>query len=258
MSRQSFPLPPDWAERSISIVLIGAGGTGSQLADQLASLEATLRQLGHPGFVVTIHDGDTVSASNIGRQRFTRADIGSNKATLIVHRVNAFYGLAWRAEPRHFDVKRDGLWGFDLVITAVDKASFRAELGARYRAERMKALWLDTGNGADRGNVLLGHLGQPAEGGQKLPNVFDLYPELAAMTAVDDDLPSCSAEEAIQRQSWPTNRTAAMIATELLWTLIRAGRIDTHGAFFSLAPMTIQPIAIDPEAWAFMGYSEAA
>lgn len=258
MTAQTFLLPAHWADRRIRIALIGAGGTGSQLADQLASLQATLSKLGHCGFDVTVFDGDAVSDSNVSRQRFTQSDIGANKAMLIVHRINAFYGLAWRAIPQHYRIdKKQRYLSFDLVITAVDLASFRAELGRTYSNEATQALWLDLGNGADSGQVVLGHLGRTAGAGLRLPNVFDLYPELASMEAVDREAPSCSTEEAIRRQSWPINRLAALTATELLWSLLRHGRIETHGAFFRLAPMTIQPLVIDPQAWSFLGYDVA-
>jgi PRTRC genetic system ThiF family protein len=221
-------------------------------------MEATLRLLGHPGFDVDVFDADAVSASNVARQRFTRSDIGTNKAVLVVHRINNFYGLNWRAIPKHFVVpgKNEHLT-YDLLISAVDLAGFRAALCKAYRGQRTSTLLLDLGNGPDLGQVVLGHLGEPFGGGLRLPNVFDLYPEIGDMEAVDREVPSCSAEEAISRQSWPVNRCAAMLASELLWTLFRHGRIETHGAFFRLNPMTVQPLAIDPDAWAFLGYDPA-
>jgi PRTRC genetic system ThiF family protein len=249
-----FTIPEVWMDRVVRILLVGAGGTGSQLCDQLASLEVTLRRLGHPGFDVKVLDADEVSASNVGRQRYTEADIGSPKAALMVHRINLFYGLDWEARVERYDPTAYHL-GYDLIVTAVDKAAFRAAMGRRHQDADGETLWLDTGNGATSGNVVIGHLAKPRRG-QRLPNVFDLFPELAGMTATDAEQPSCSTEEAIARQEWPVNRCAAQIATELLWTLFRHGRITTHGAFFQLNPMRVQPLAIDPEAWRFLGYED--
>ncbi|AVQ00247.1 PRTRC system ThiF family protein (plasmid) [Ahniella affigens] len=252
-----FRVPQHWMGSPISIMLVGAGGTGSQLADQLASMDCTLRRLGHPGLSVCIADGDCVSDSNVGRQRFTAQDIGCNKAVLLCHRINAFYQVDWEASPKHVDGRAmNGLARSDLVITAVDKASFRADLGSRFRNQTTRALWLDLGNGPDSGNVILGHLGKCQEGQARLPNVFDLFPELSRMHAVDAEMPSCSTEEAISRQSWPVNRVAAIAASDLLWSLLRHGRISTHGTFFRLNPMTMQPIMIDSDVWSFMGYKE--
>lgn len=72
---KTLPLPDNWIDRPVSIFLVGAGGTGSQLADALGSLQATLMALGHPGFNVAVFDPDTVSESvslsvrNIKRKR---------------------------------------------------------------------------------------------------------------------------------------------------------------------------------------------
>ena len=252
----TYKIPGKWLDHQVRVSIIGAGGTGSQIADQLASLQTTLQMLGHPGFDVTVYDGDRVSSSNIGRQRFTRSDIGGYKAPLLVNRINQFYGLDWQAMPRYFDPARGGN-GCDLLITAVDKAAFRAELGSRASEAYREGLWLDMGNGESTGNVVLGHLTWP-EGQSRLPNVFDLYPELANMQAVDDEAPSCSTEEAISRQSWPVNRMAAMLASEILWNLFRNGQITHHGAFFQLNPMCVQNLPVDPNVWAMMGYQAAA
>ena len=124
-------LPPHWADHRVSVHVIGAGGTGSALLDSVASLDATLRRLGHPGFALTIHDGDSVSASNIGRARYTPNDVGYNKAILSAHRFNAFHELDWTASPAN--AEPGDLEDADLVITCVDTARFRTALAAHYQ-----------------------------------------------------------------------------------------------------------------------------
>ena len=64
----------------VSVHIIGAGGTGSQVATNLARMDMALRALGHPGLHVTVFDPDTVSEANIGRQLFSESEIGLNKA----------------------------------------------------------------------------------------------------------------------------------------------------------------------------------
>lgn len=258
MNRE-FKMPSRWAERPVQVLLIGAGGTGSDLLVRLAKLHRQLIALGSPGLHVVVHDPDYVSETNVGRQHFSPSSIGLNKAIALVHSINLAYAVSWKAVPRAFDVIEnvDAVRGTDLVITAVDKAAFRTSLARAYRNWGSGTLWLDTGNGSDSGNVVLGHLGYRDKSEPRLPNVFDLWPELEAMEAKDDEAPSCSAEESIQRQSWPVNQTAALLAAEILWTLIRTGKLEYHGYTFSLRPMTTTPMAIDPAAWAFFGYDEA-
>lgn len=46
-------------QHPVTVNLIGAGGTGSQVLTCLARLDTALRGLGHPGLFVTLYDPDT-------------------------------------------------------------------------------------------------------------------------------------------------------------------------------------------------------
>ena len=48
-------------QHPVTVNLIGAGGTGSQVLTCLARLDTALRGLGHPGLFVTLYDPDTVT-----------------------------------------------------------------------------------------------------------------------------------------------------------------------------------------------------
>ena len=61
-------------QHPVTVNLIGAGGTGSQVLTCLARLDAALRGLGHPGLFVTLYDPDIVTEANIGRQLFGPSD----------------------------------------------------------------------------------------------------------------------------------------------------------------------------------------
>lgn len=52
----------------LTINLIGAGGTGSQVLTALARMNHALIELGHAGFIVKLWDDDKVSEANLGRQ----------------------------------------------------------------------------------------------------------------------------------------------------------------------------------------------
>lgn len=254
----TFYTPDRLIRGPVRVLLIGCGGTGSEVLDGLARMHFAMTALGHPGgLVVTAVDGDTVSASNIGRQRFSASDVGQNKAHVLVHRYNLFFGLNWAANDRYLDASRIGEIDnrYDLLVTCVDRASVRAEIGRLARRDiRNDILWLDFGNGSTRAQVVLGHLGRkttptPA---LRLPNVFDLYPELVA---VDDGTePSCSLAEALRSQDLFVNRFVADAGLGILWRLFRDGRLDYHGAFLDVACATCRPLATDPATWAFMGY----
>lgn len=235
-----IPLPDRWLDSRVSIAVVGAGGTGSQVVDQLASLNATMVALGHPGFDVTVFDPDTVSASNIGRQRFCSADIGRHKSDVLVHRVNLFHGLNWRSIADYFGDRRF----FDLVVGCADTVSAREvmqDCSARY--------WLDCGNSARSGHVILGEpLGRyqnHADERFRLPTWMDLFPGVTEAP----DAPSCSVEEAIRRQSWPVNHRAAQLACELLYCWFRHGRIDWHGCLFTVDPPSVSVLPVRADTW---------
>ena len=58
----------------VTVFVIGAGGTGSQVATNLARMSIALQALGHPGLHLTVFDPDTVTEANIGRQLFSESE----------------------------------------------------------------------------------------------------------------------------------------------------------------------------------------
>lgn len=253
----ALQIPETWLHRPVRVWLIGAGGTGSHLLGTLAALDHALRALGHPGGLhVTVFDPDRVRAANIARQAFWPGEIGQNKAETLVQRVNLALGLDWIAVPRRFDRRQIAEGACDLLITAVDRASVRADLGRQTRVFSHPIAypigWLDTGNDEREAQIVLGHWRAGADV-DWVPNVFQLYPELATL----DDAhraPSCSAAESLTRQALPINRLVADTALALLWRLFREGQLDTHGAFIDLATLSVRPLRADPQVWASFGW----
>ena len=86
----------------VTVFVIGAGGTGSQVITNLARMSMALQALGHPGLHVTVFDPDTVSQANIGRQLFSETELGLNKAVSLVTRINRFFGSVLSAAPQCF------------------------------------------------------------------------------------------------------------------------------------------------------------
>ena len=83
----------------LTVNLIGAGGTGSQVLTLLARMNHAFTELGHPGLQVRLWDGDTVSQANLGRQLFAHSELKLNKAVALINRVNGFFGTNWKAVP---------------------------------------------------------------------------------------------------------------------------------------------------------------
>lgn len=248
-------LPPRYVEELVSVDIVGCGGNGSQMLTGVARLDRALRALGHPGFVVNAWDPDTVSEANVGRQLFSPADVGLNKAAVLVHRLNAFYGLDWASNSTRFFAHDESA----LVITCVDTARARVEIGDSIHGRAGPVYWMDLGNRNADGQVVLGqvlprHIKPAKDAPLLLPTVLDLFPEMARGTVADDDAPSCSLAEALERQELFINQAVVTQALAILWTLFRFGRISWHGAFVNLRTGRTQPLPVDPEAWARMGY----
>ena len=149
-------------QHPVTVNVIGAGGTGSQVLTCLARFDTALRGLGHPGLFVTVYDPDTVTEANIGRQLFSPSDIGLNKAQGLVTRMNNFFGNGWKAVPDIYpailkDARRDNL--ANITITCTDNVKSRLDLWntlkavpvSEYRSYETPLYWMDgrAGNGTE-------------------------------------------------------------------------------------------------------------
>lgn len=63
------------ATNPITVNLIGAGGTGSQVLTALARINHALNEFNHAGLEVRLWDDDTVATANLGRQLFAGCEL---------------------------------------------------------------------------------------------------------------------------------------------------------------------------------------
>ncbi len=245
----------------LKVVLVGAGGTGSQILSGLARMNQALRSLGAKGLDVTVIDADHVAESNVGRQMYSMADAGKNKAVVSVTRLNMFFGTAWKAVEKTV-TRGTGLssWANDgLLISAVDSGKARIEIGA-CATKSGAYYWMDTGNTIDTGQVILGSLGKIKQPRRSfpgyLPTVLDLYPGIAEEDGKAYQGPSCSVQQALERQDLFVNQWVATAALEILWKMFRHASVTQHGAFIDLKTMNVRPLPVDREVWRRMGWTE--
>ena len=82
------------------VLIVGAGGTGSAIVMGLPYLDQAMRVWGHRyGLDVAMMDADTVSETNCVRQPFSASDIGQNKATVLINRINCSGARTGRRSP---------------------------------------------------------------------------------------------------------------------------------------------------------------
>ena len=249
-------LPESLRERRpIRILVIGAGGNGSQIFMGLPYLNQALRAWGHwDGLEVTLMDGDIVSETNCIRQPFSMSDIGLNKASVLVNRVNLFWGLEWKSVPHLFSRNENEFnnYACDILFGCVDTRAARREIRKAVTDPHSRVgYWFDLGNNAASGQYLLG---QPSNGrnrrsAMRLRTISELYPEIIDAAAGEDPLPSCSAIEALERQEPYINQVLAASSLAMLARLLHYGRLTHHGAFFNAATGQMSAVPVDPTLW---------
>ena len=239
----------------LTVAVIGAGGTGSQVLPELARIDLALSKLGHPGLYVTAFDDDIVTDANIGRQLFSISDIGLSKSMVLVDRINSFFGLDWQCSLERY--QGDSIAPFNITITCVDNVTSRIDIGKQLRIkchdnsidEMHPYYWLDFGNQTDRGQVVLGtfeDIPQPQSKIVEPIGQLKCIDELFDLTTIDekDSGPSCSLAEALSKQDLFINSMVAQVGCNILWKLITEGGIGFHGAFVNLKSMNINPIKL--------------
>ncbi|WP_294589913.1 PRTRC system ThiF family protein [uncultured Bacteroides sp.] len=248
-------------QHPVTVNIIGAGGTGSQVLTGLARLDVTLRALGHPGLFVTLYDPDIVTEANIGRQLFGYSDMGLNKAQCLVTRINNFFGNDWKAVPDIFlamlkNACRDNM--ANITVTCTDNIKSRLDLWKilksvyipEYHDDITPLYWMDFGNTQTSGQVVLGTV--PKKIKQPASQLYETVGSLKVITRLvkyarvkeEDSGPSCSLAEALDKQDLFINSTLAQLGCDILWKMFRNGMISYHGLYLNLETMKVNPIHI--------------
>ena len=246
----------------ILINVMGAGGTGSKVLTALMEMNHSLIELGHAGLQIRLWDDDVITQANLGRQRFAECEIGLYKSVALINRANRFSGTNWKAETVKFEKDRlDKLpenAGVSIYISCVDSVKARFGIadilnilnnGKAY--SNRPRYWLDFGNSQHTGQILLSTIGkiqQPNsekyETVESLPFVTDEFGELLKQSEQQDDTPSCSLAEALEKQDLFINSSLAQMGCSLLWGLFRYGMTEYRGFFHNLKDFRTHPIKV--------------
>lgn len=246
----------------IEVNLIGAGGTGSKVLTALLEMNHSLIDLGHAGLSVRLWDDDIITEANLGRQRFAQCELGLHKSVALINRANRWSGTNWKAETVKFQNNPLGKAPenaqANIYISCVDTVSARFEIAEilrginnRWGYRNTPKYWLDFGNGKFTGQVILStieKLEQPQsekyETVAHLPFVTEEFGDLLKQSESEDDTPSCSLAEALEKQDLYINSTLAQMGCSLLWNLFRNGLTENRGFFLNLKDFRSQPIKV--------------
>ena len=242
----------------VTVFVIGAGGTGSQVATNLARMSIALQALGHPGLHLTVFDPDTVTEANIGRQLFSESELGLNKAVALVTRINRFFGFSWEAKGQCYPSGTSDSVLANIIITCTDNTRSRLELWRllkKYREasvnnERAVYYWMDFGNAQTTGQIVIGtvrnKIRQPASKEfMPVPGMNVITEEVNYSTIEEKDSgPSCSLAEALERQDLYINSILAQVGCDILWRMFKEGRTLYRGAYINLDTLRVNPIPV--------------
>ncbi len=130
--------------RVAAIIVVGCGGTGGFVADGLARLLPRAIDL-------VLIDMDTVEERNLNRQSFTAADVGLFKSEGLAKRLAGKY-----QRPVQYSVLPVGVGDLPrgIVIGCVDNGPARQAIADHLHDGQW---WVDSGNGRNFGQVLIGN-----------------------------------------------------------------------------------------------------
>jgi PRTRC genetic system ThiF family protein len=226
----------------------------------IAQIPPMVWKAGRNGLAIyAIAEKGTICLANLGRQLFAESELGLFKSVALINRINRFFGTNWKAVNHKFGGQGTGRPNANLYITCVDTVSSRIEVARILRKhesispyERNKPLyWMDMGNSRDTGQVLLSTvepIEQPASEKYttvgELPKVSDEFGDLLAQSENNDNTPSCSLAEALDKQDLFINSTLANLGASLLWSVFREGVLFNRGFFLNLREFRTQPIKV--------------
>lgn len=209
------------------ILIIGTGGTGSILADNIAKINFALINSDKPGIRLSLVDPDIVEAKNIGRQNFYANELGMKKTDAIAQRLSRNYlmrnivSCPKKIELSECNVKQS----YDIVICCVDNYKTREWV---YEHFHKYTHILDIGNEKDFGQIILSYK-------EELMHTFDIFTKKISKTQNKESDYQCdNYEQQFEKQSLFINTIIAGYAAELLRDFISSDTIDYNCIFVNL------------------------
>lgn len=248
--------------QKLSFYLVGAGGTGSFAALNVARLCFELRERGKT-VELTIIDPDRVESNNIPRSNFCAAEIGRFKAQTLAERISQAWGLETGFACERFDYEKhikpnvSGNKQTTILVGCVDNHLARRELhrGLQkcepyYSDEAPNAWWVDGGNGKFSGQVLIGSTVKIEDAEdyfktasicRKLPAPSVFHPELLEPENASprprgftERAASCPELVRLGEQSLNINSRVAVEISEMLTALLLTNSLKRFAAYFDL------------------------
>lgn len=253
------------------IVVIGCGGTGSQLLPMLMQLCSNLDDIVN----ITLVDGDIYERKNLANQRCILADVGKNKAKVSAERYSMIYPKLKISYYENYITDKiqihDLFEGRDrtirIIIGCVDNTATR-KLLSEYSNKINKTIYIDSGNDSGKGssnrdgqivtgvNICIHEnvYGRLSNMQYKLPNVADIYPEIKSNTDDIKTVGTCMRFSDDYPQNIATNMLAATLLMNTITNILMFNKIENHVTLFNAD--TLEVISRPPAPGNIMNKTE--
>ncbi len=276
-------LPVDYKE--VQFWLVGAGGTGSFMAMNLARLAFELNARGKAASICIV-DPDSVETGNIPRSNFCFAEIGQNKAETLAGRIARAWGIEIGFVKEGFtpallqsvrddwSVQSSSSQKLTILVGCVDNHPARLQMHEavkfyneqRYASDGARLWWIDGGNGRDTGQVLIGNRLDDktiCESARKSPILSLLpapslqHPELLRRESTKsierqnqttEERITCAERIRLGEQSLNVNQRVAVEMSQVLSELLLTQTLKRFATYFDLESGASRSVFNTPEA----------
>lgn len=223
--------------RPVTIVIIGAGGTGGYVIPHLYRIAFSSEH--HCRIIIA--DGDVVERKNLIRQNFAECDIGENKAEVMAERYSEVFGIETEYIPDFIESEEQlcdllhvsGRWDepkpIGILIGAVDNNRSRIMCHNVFN-QLDDIIYIDAGNGEYTGQVVCG----VKQSGKVMSKpVARVYPDILTDAEKFPSELSCAERSVSAPQSIAANLFASTAVASMLYYLLIEGDLKTNRMTFS-------------------------
>lgn len=224
-----------------SIILVGCGATGSNIATFLSQFAISERKVNE----LILVDGDEVEPKNYINQKFTKSDVGQNKAKVLSNRfsklgINISYVDKYLRSETDLTKIIQSIAEEDniILVGAVDNNAARRYLNNTFYSNQVPDLiYIDTGNGDIK------RCGQTVIGAKVnniviKPPVSEYYPQILEVEEIKIDYSCSNIKE--HPQNLATNILSATTTFLMINNIISLGKVGKVFARFNADLITIK------------------
>lgn len=228
------------AELVYSIVVVGAGGTGSYFLKEFSRYLYDNRKAKEKISSMSIIDGDIIERKNIRRQAFQEEDIGQAKATVLASVLNEAFDLKWKAYYQYL-LKVDDFEGklvkkvynstvIPLIIGCVDNHACRL-VCEEFFSQQENCIYIDSANEFSDGEVVFA---AKKNGKVVSPCRSTVFPDILTGDLRNVEELSCTELNEVAPQHITANMQAGLILLQAVTSLLEEGRVTTGVTIFNV------------------------